>query len=212
MKYGEKPIELGIHEIECQEMMFYQYLPIKLAGEAFTQYEGRLKCFKNIIRYVYLNYIDSFGFSEYRNSYMYLTAKHLYQLPQTSFNRMGYHSDGFLTEDINYIWSDKFPTIFNKGEFNLTSDDILSMKEMEEQAKIENEVTYPDKTLLRLNQYNIHKVGNVTEGGMRLFLKISFSKDKYDLIGNNHNYELNYNWDMKPRSSERNIPQTKITI
>ena len=29
MRYGELPKPLGIFEVECNEMMFYQYLPIK---------------------------------------------------------------------------------------------------------------------------------------------------------------------------------------
>lgn len=33
MKYGELPNDLGIHQLECDEMMFYQYLPIKLKGQ-----------------------------------------------------------------------------------------------------------------------------------------------------------------------------------
>jgi len=45
---------------------------------------------------------------------------------------------------------------------------------------------------------------------MRTFVKISFSKDKYDLIGNSHNYEMDYKWDMKERKEERNIPQTAL--
>lgn len=43
---------------------------------------------------------------------------------------------------------------------------------------------------------------------MRAFLKVSFSKDKYDLLGNSHNYLMDYNWEMKARKEDRNIPQS----
>lgn len=33
MKYCELPKNLGVHEVLCSEMMFYQYLPIKMIGE-----------------------------------------------------------------------------------------------------------------------------------------------------------------------------------
>lgn len=66
------------------------------------------------------------------------------------------------------------------------------MKEMEQQADSSNNVTYSENRLLRLNQFNIHQVAPVTSGGMRTFLKLSFSKDKYDLVGNSHNYLLDY--------------------
>jgi hypothetical protein len=114
-----------------------------------------------------------------------------------------------MTDDINYIWYDKDPTVFNNSEFNLTMDDLASIEDMRSQALPWKDVTYPVNTLLRLDQFNIHKVGEVTTG-MRNFLKISFSKDKYDLIGNSHNYLLNYEWDMKPRKEQRNIPQSII--
>jgi hypothetical protein len=212
MRYGELPKELGIFEIEAKEMMFYQYLPIKMLNETQLIYEQRLKCFDALVGAICCDYIGEFGLDNYVNSYVYLTVKHLYQMPNCSFNRTGWHSDGFLTDDINYIWCDKYPTIFNSSEFKLTMDDSISLKEMDQQAYWENDVVYKENQLLRLNQFNIHKVAPVTEGGMRTFLKISFSKDKYDLVGNSHNYLLDYNWEMKERKQERNIPQSLLDI
>lgn len=210
MKYGNLPRNLGLFEGKCEEMMFVQYLPIKLVNQRKPTYDKQFHCFNQIIDAAITNFVDAFGIDAWDESYVYLTAKHMYQVPNSSFNRHGYHSDGFMTSDINYIWSDKFPTIFNTTKFNLTQDDRISIGEMEEQAKKENEVTFPDKSLVRLNQFNIHKVGDNSVGGMRTFVKVSFSKDKYDLIGNAHNHLLDYNWEMKERSIERNIPQTLI--
>lgn len=211
MRYGELPKELGIFEVECKEMMFYQYLPIKMPNQTLLVYEERLKCFDNLIGVICCDFIGEFGLDNYVSSYVYLTAKFLYQTPNCSFNRAGWHSDGFLTDDINYIWCDKYPTIFNKTNFNLPLNDLLSMEEMEKQAVPFNNVTYKENQLLRLNQFNIHKVAPITKSGMRTFLKISISKDKYDLIGNSHNYLLSYNWEMKQRNERRNIPQSIIS-
>lgn len=210
MRYGQLPKALGIFEVECKEMMFYQYLPIKMPNETQPIYEPRLKCFDKLIGAICCDFIGEFGLDNYVNSYVYLTAKFLYQMPNCSFNRMGWHSDGFLTDDINYVWCDKYPTIFNDSDFKLTLDDNISMIEMKKQASPFNDVTYKENELLRLNQFNIHKVASVTDGGMRAFLKVSISKDKYDLIGNSHNYLLNYDWQMKERKQERNIPQSVV--
>lgn len=212
MKYGELPKELGIFDVEAKEMMFYQYLPIKMPNETQPIYEQRLKCFDALVGAICCDYIGEFGLDNYVNSYVYLTAKHLYQMPNCSFNRTGWHSDGFLTDDINYIWCDKYPTIFNKTDFDLPLDDLLSMEEMEKQAMPFNDVIYKENQLLRLNQFNIHKVAAITKGGMRTFLKVSISKDKYDLIGNSHNYLLNYDWEMKQRKEARNIPQSVVDV
>jgi hypothetical protein len=195
--------------VDCKEMMFYQYLPIILSGDTEPVYEPRLKCYNQLVGAICCDFIGAYGLDRYVKSYVYLTAKYLYQAPGCSFNRSGWHSDGFMTDDINYIWYDKDPTVFNNSEFNLTMDDLASIEDMRSQALPWKDVTYPVNTLLRLDQFNIHKVGEVTTG-MRNFLKISFSKDKYDLIGNSHNYLLNYEWDMKPRKEQRNIPQSII--
>ena len=210
MKYGQLPKALGLFEVECKEMMFYQYLPIKMPNETQPIYEPRLNCFDKLIGAICCDFIGEFSLNKYVDSYVYLTAKFLYQLPNCSFNRTGYHSDGFLTDDINYVWCDKNPTVFNNSAFCLTLDDILSIPQMEQQSQKDKEVTYPENSLLRLDQFNIHKVADIQEPGMRTFLKVSFSRDKYDLIGNSHNYLLSYEWEMKERKVERNMPQSTI--
>lgn len=207
--YGELPKQIGTHEVDCKEMMFYQYLPIKLSGDHMPIYEDRLKCFSDMIGTIGCDFIGTFGLDCYINSYVYLTAKRMYQKGSCSFNRPGWHSDGFMTDDINYIWYDNNPTVFNSANFNLSMDDQLSIIEMAEQHDYKLNRTYDSNTILRLDQFNIHRVGYTTEG-MRTFVKVSFSNDKYDLIGNSHNYLLDYNWEMKPRKEQRNIPQSAI--
>lgn len=204
--YGELPISLGIHKVVCPEMLFYQYLPIKLAGQSEPKTEPRLLPFNDLIGVCCCDFIGKNGLNEYVASYVYLTAKCLYARPDCPINRPGYHSDGFMTEDINYIWSDKFPTIFNKSQYALTMHHEYSLNEMEQQSLKENEVIYQECELLRLDQYNIHKVANVTETAIRTFFKLSFSKEQYNLAGNSHNYLLGYNWQMKPRLENRNHP------
>jgi hypothetical protein len=116
-----------------------------------------------------------------------------------------------MTNDVTYIWSNKFPTLFNFSQFALTQNHEKSLKEMQEQADEKNNMAYDNFTLVRINQYNVHRVAEVTEDGMRAFVKVSFSKDKYDLIGNAVNYDIEYNWDFKPRENTRNVPQSEIT-
>jgi len=216
MKYGKSPVYLGQFIVEDKEMMHYQYLPIKFpVTKKFYFYydfflEERLQQFLEIIRTAIEDFEKTFGADRLKESYIYLTAKRQYQRKDKFFNRAGYHSDGFMTDDINYIWCDKNPTVFNNSGFNLCKDDQLSLHQMKQQALKHNDHVYPVNSLLRLDQYSIHKVNEEIEEGLRTFVKISFSKDKYDLEGNSHNYELDYNWEMKPRNKSRNIPQTEI--
>jgi len=212
MKYGDLPKVISTNlQVDCKEMLFYQYLPIKLSNSSNIKYEKRLSVFDTLINNCILDFNKTLNsFKEFEEYYIYLTVKHMYQLKNSSYNRTGYHSDGFLTNDINYIWSNINPTVFNISDFDLTLDDKLSLIEMKDQANPQFDIMFANNTLLKLDQYNIHKVNDKIKEGMRTFFKLSFSKDKYDLIGNSHNYELDYNWEMKERQKERNIPQTKI--
>lgn len=209
MKYGQAPAYLGQHLVDVREMMFYQYLPVKLPGSHAPVMEPRLDPFKYLVGVCCCDFIGTFGLNQYIASHVYLSAKNLFQAPGKIFNRPGYHADGFMSEDVNYLWSDKCPTIFNEGPFSLSRDDSKSMKEMEEQASPDREFSYPENSLLRLNQFNIHKPEENAKPGMRAFMKLSFSKDRYDLEGNAHNHLIDYAWEMKPRKLERNIPQSE---
>ena len=208
--YGALPIDLGIFDVEVKESMHYLYMPVLLAYGRKSAVPPRLKVFEPILNAVWQDIYRTHCSDRLMRMYVYITVKHGYVGAGIPGNRPGYHSDGFLTSDINYIWCDCHPTIFNSTVFNLTPDDQISLQEMEAQAIPSNEFIYPEKTLLKLDQYVIHKVPQIKEGCMRTFLKVSVSTDKYDLEGNTHNYLLDYNWEMKPRKTERNIPQSNI--
>jgi hypothetical protein len=211
MRYGSLPKPLGPYAVDNPEMMLYQYLPIKFADQRYVKYEKRLKCFDQLIDHICCDFAMTFGQKAFDESYIYITAKHMYVSPHQSFNRHGWHSDGFGTDDINYIWSDKFATVFNQSHFQLSKDEQHSMLQMAQQARESNIVIYDNGMLLRLDQFNIHRVARNEYGAFRTFLKVSFSKDRYDLQGNSHNDLLDYHWLMKPRQVQRNVPQTTIT-
>ena len=199
MNYGTPPEDLGKYDIECPEMMLYQYLPIKMNHQSYLLKWGLPKN----LHWMYplhnqITYDD--------NDYVYLTAKRSYATPDNKGNRKGWHTDGFMSEDINYIWYDCIPTEFAIQEFSLTEDHNISMREMEEQVDIRNIVTYPNRHLLKLTPENVHRVSESNMEGFRTFVKISVSKHKYNLKGNSHNYLFDYEWDMQERFVERNCP------
>lgn len=207
MKYGAKPKVLGTFEASSKEMFFYQYLPIKMSGEVDVLYEERLRHFHDLIVDICLDFARDYGFEKFLDSYVYLSAKNMFVAPGKNYNRDGWHGDGFLTDDVNYVWSDRFPTDFVLGEFDVIQDDRLSLEEFTRIGGSNPIINYPNNSILRMDQYVIHKCGDITEPGMRQFVKLSFSKDKYDLIGNCHNYLFHYDWDMRQRSIDRNVPQ-----
>ncbi len=203
MEYGGKPEVIGTFDIECEEMMFFMYLPIKMIDNLWIHVPERLKVFTPLIEAVLENEMKHI-----EEKYIYITAKHIYATPDNVGNRAGYHSDGFLTDDINYIWTNKFPTVFCVQDFDISDDCSVSMKQMEEQAKVENEITYPVNSLIKLDQGVIHRTPTIDEGGMRTFVKISVSSEKYNLKGNSHNHLIDYKWEMYDRTEARNHPTT----
>lgn len=121
-------------------------------------------------------------------------------------NRPGWHSDGFRTNDVNYIWYDRGPTQFYADSFDLSDDCLDAMTVMEERAHGPELVEYPDKHLLRLTPSCIHRCPVSLTPGMRTFVKISVSKDRYNLEGNSINHGLNERWPLISRGVERNHP------
>jgi hypothetical protein len=197
-KYGQESIVMGYFKLVPEEMCFVQYLPIAFPTEQFSgvRIPQNLKWCEPLVNMCMQQTFDK---------YIYLTVKHLYVTPSNMGNRPGWHSDGFGTDDINYIWCDNYPTEFCIQDFNLSEDCDASLKEMEQQAKVENVKTYGENTLLRLDKYNIHRTPVIGEG-YRTFVKISVSKDRYNLKGNAHNCLFDYDWEMVLRSDSRNHP------
>lgn len=199
--YGMPPkIVMPFIELHPTEMCFVQYMPIAMAESEGLGLEIRIP--KNLQWVTPL--IDSIK-EEILGQYVYLTVKHLYVTPNNMGNRPGWHSDGFGTPDLNYIWTDMFPTEFCVQNFNISKDCTLSMKEMAEQVKEENIITYGCKAFLKLDEFNIHR-SPIGQDGYRTFVKISISKEKYNLEGNAHNYLFDYEWKMQQRNKERNHP------
>ena len=141
----------------------------------------------------------------FKDRYVYLTAKRMYVGPAVTPNRPGWHADGFGTDDINYIWYDCLPTILSSGEFYVDEDDAKSLAQFEEQAERQPIYTIAPNTLIRLTPAHVHRVQIPTEQMMRTFVKVSLSKEQYNLAGNSTNPAIKV-WRTYPREVVRNSP------
>lgn len=205
--YDMPPHQLKRFEVDCREMMAFQYLPIKLAGQTKITMEERVSPFSELVGASCCDFVAEYGLDCFVESYVYLTAKHLFQGPAGTFNRPGWHCDGFLTSDVNYVWSSCSPTIYSKSRFMLTLDDEISMREMQQQSRPEDEYSLDPKILCRIDELVVHRVREPEQSELRTFFKLSISLDKYDLEGNSKNYLLDYDWPMRKRQLSRNTPQ-----
>jgi hypothetical protein len=210
--YGNPPVDLGLIDICPTEMMFWLYCPIKVPCRSAIV-PPNLKQFMPIIEAVYSDHAgDERDAHRWQSSYVYITAKRLFVSPDNPGNRPGWHADGFMTADLNYVWYDGNPTIFwePKALVPFTQDDRLSLDEMQAVAghwtQFNNQNTYPNKHLLKLDETVIHRVADVTAPGFRTFVKVSVSTDRYALSGNSINHELGLDWQYADRSMDRNQP------
>lgn len=204
MNYGAAPENIGHFSTSNREMMFVLYMPIRLAGQHRVTIPDHLLAYEPLVQMA----LDHEG-DRAIGQYIYLTVKRLYVQKGHLGSRLGWHTDGFGTQDVNYIWSDGSPTEFCIQPFHLTEDHVESMREMEEQAQVHNIVTYPVGDVLRLDARHVHRCPENPQEGYRTFARISFSNNPYDMEGNAHNYLLDYDWDMAQRGDVRNDVSTK---
>ena len=206
-KYGTLPTDLGLIDISPVEMLCWLYLPISLSNSLTVKLPPNLQAFRPILDAVYNDLEIEFA----RDSYIYITAKTLFVNPENPGNRPGWHSDGFMTDDINYVWSDSNPTVFWKADdvVALPQDHVKSMEVMSNLADNTGEwCVYSNKHLLRLDQQHVHRVGERSSSGMRTFVKVSVSKHLYAHVGNSINHELDYSHPTVKREIDRNCPAT----
>lgn len=198
--YGRLPTDLGLIDLDPVEMMFWLYCPIKLAESDDVIVPDNLDEFWPIITAV-----SDDDEERFERSNVYITAKTLWVEGSYIGNRPGWHSDGFGTNDVNYIWCDRAPTEFFEDRFTLPSDCTNSMEIMAARAVQSTIITYPDKHLLKLTPEVIHRPPVGFAPGMRTFVKVSVSDDLYNLEGNSTNRRLGQ-WSLVPRQVERNHP------
>lgn len=202
-EYGFPPRDLGRVALAPVEMMFWLYCPVKLPDSHAMVIPPNLMQFLPLLELAKYDCRN-----RWKENYVYLTAKTLWVSPENPGNRPGWHSDGFMTDDLNYVWSDRDGTLFWEPEQprDFVQDHVASLAEMASAASAGPVKQYPDKHLLRLDETVIHRVADFGAPAMRTFVKISVSRHKYNLVGNSINHLLPVNWAFAPRAAERNHP------
>lgn len=220
LTYGSAPELQGTFTPDFHEYLHYMYLPIIIPDDSDGA-DGSYSRPKSLLhldialpkRLEFARPMIEHAITEERMrgnewDHVYLTARRGFATPGNPLNRPGWHSDGFGTEDINYVWTDRYPTLFAVQKFeNITDDHIDSIAAFEEQIDPASVITYGDRILMRLDPYVIHAAPEIpAPGGERSFLKVSFANSRYNLLGNSHNHLLDYDWKMHTREAVRNDP------
>lgn len=200
---GGSPQDLGEFDIKYDEQCFTMYLPIYM-NDTFAV-PDRFQNFIPLMQAVVADYKKPY-------KYIYLTVKNNYAKANQHQNREGVHVDGYLTDDENYVFVSGEPTEYIEvPEFNSNPDDAESLKDFEDiwqQDKKHNKILLMKPNHLYKLDKTLHASPIIKKNHVRLFVKISFSNNKFNLKGNAHNYLFNYNWEMYDRGLIRNNPTT----
>ena len=205
--YGGAPKDLGHIAIDTSEMMYWLYCPIKKPQSPLV-IPPNLDRFEPLMRRAIYHACDKRSNEWVYNGYVYVTAKTMWVNGSTA-NRPGWHSDGFLTDDLNFIWMNSSPTVFCIDQLtDFVADHELSLSEMQQWADARplKHVRYPVEHLSMLDEGVIHKVDDQMTPGIRTFVKISISRHPYALKGNSINHELPLNVEYLDRQPIRNCP------
>ncbi|PRY29782.1 hypothetical protein CLV58_12544 [Spirosoma oryzae] len=200
---GSEAVSLGVFDLGIKEMMCYLYLPVKMIDSRLVDMEPRLEVLYPLLDAAIDDYTANYG--EVYERYIYVTAKRLFVTPDNIGNRPGWHCDGWGTDDINYIWTDTHPTVYNRSSFFVRKNDVDALADLESQAMPSNDYTLPVNSLVRIDSLTPHRTPTINESGMRTFVKISISRHRYNLEGNSHNYLFDYDWTLHSRREVRNM-------
>jgi hypothetical protein len=206
--YGKLPVFLGDHhKLDLQEMMYYLYLPVCMDA-TIDQPEilipPNIDCCRELI-HVALRYYRSRLYPSYR--YIYLSARKGWATPDSPLNRPGWHTDGFGTYDLNFVWWKGPGTRFAHQAFkDISEDHALSLKQFEEQVRPECIVTFLEGGFYAMNPNVVHTTPLIIKPCMRQYVKVSVSNHRYNLENNSHNYLFDYDWPMHDRDAMRNDP------
>jgi len=158
------------------------------------------------------------------NYYAYLSVDQRPVKPNESQRRPGWHADSFITKntrsdidkkqidiDSIYLAYDCTPTEFCEGPFTFNNNfdhhnNIDVLNHFEQTAKGKNITTYDPFTILKMGPECVHRVGFNMSNVIcqRTFIKLVFSLEIFNRVGNNHNYLIDYNWPLVQRTKERN--------
>lgn len=204
--YGKATKCVGHHYMDLGEVMYYLYLPIAMPGATFD-----IRLPPNLARcreLVERTIAHAHMMRDTRGDYVYISARKGWATPDNPLNRPGWHCDGFGTDDLNYVWWKGPGTRFAIQSFAaIEADHVRSMAQFEEQVVADNVWSPPESGVYMIDPYVVHATPIIAPPGCwRQYVKISFSKERYNLENNSHNYLFDYSWKLHTREALRNDP------
>lgn len=210
--FGDAPVALGRFPFDLREVMYYLYLPVVLHDDLEIRLPPNVEVCRPMIQYCMADALGLFGRRKKQHSfrYVYLSARKGWATPDNPLNRPGWHSDGFGTDDLNYLWWTGPGTRFAIQRFeNISDDHLVSLQQFEAQVRDECVLSdFREKQCYAVHPGVVHATPLIEAPGcMRQYVKVSLSNRRYNLENNSHNYLFDYDWPLHPRAEMRNDTQ-----
>lgn len=166
--------------------------------------------------------------NDIKDFYCYITVDQKPCNPCVSQRRSGCHSDAFIPNhkgeqvditaengchipnvglvDRTYLCYDSMPTEFFAGPFTINGDCENVLNNFDIVASTQHPIIYPAYNVLCIDPYDVHRaaINKTSEIIQRTFIKVSFSRIRFNRKLNTHNDLFDYDWAMVERGKERN--------
>jgi fructose-1,6-bisphosphatase/inositol monophosphatase family enzyme len=147
----------------------------------------------------------------------YITIDQKVVEPHRTQRRQGFHGDAFMTPENadlgrptltenTYLVCDRLPTEFKPGPFDISNvypDIPACLAHFDELSAAQRTVTLPPYAVVRITPYDVHSpaVNHSDQALRRTFVKITFSRERFNRIGNAANPLHDYDsWFWVPRN------------
>ena len=188
-------------------------MPIKMPGTGF-RVPAELEQFREFLQKI-IDHENAVN-PEMDGWYAYLTVDQHDVSAGSTHRRPGVHIDGVqgaryavkLPPEHLYSASDRLGTVFYDQSFDLTRLDPARQHvhaELERQAREENAVRVADYDIAYWDSYSVHRADVAPEPLRRTFVRVEFSRKRYDSLGDTHNPLFEYDWRPVARPIPANL-------
>lgn len=215
-RYGVGPVRVcPAFGVDLKEVMYYLYLPVRGPdlGDGTFQLPANLGPVYPLVIEA-LHHAMRTG-RDARKDYVYVSARKGWATTDNPLNRPGWHCDGFGTDDVNYVWWRGPGTRFAVGDFGVVPEDhkksiehfefhLDERRDWNRRPGCSIVTDAPEAHLYCIDPYVVHATPIIETPCWRQYVKVSFSRHRYNLENNSHNHLFEYTWPMHSREEVRN--------
>jgi len=208
----ELPIPLGLQELpRCLDM------PIRLKDEEEYRLPEDWAPLKETLEHIIA--VEHEHNPSWRDYFCYITVDSKPVKVGEQQRHGGLHVDGFQGERIayktkvtrNYVATTNGGTQFWEQRF-VVADPKRFNAFLGFDLQIDGEplVAEPNKFYF-MDAYTVHESGFAAFDGLRSFLRVTFDLKRFDRLGNTHNPNLDYDWEMVHRTAQDEVAAPRLS-